>query len=103
MNGPARSLSVGDECPTCGREITETTAGGLLAYCWWCNDHSVGAGTDHDDQKPMTDGGVVLAGDDIECPACGTSVDPAQRYRCPSCGKKNIGEEPADDNGGEPW
>jgi len=35
--GPSRSLSVGDDCPDCGREITETTGGGLLAYCWWCN------------------------------------------------------------------
>lgn len=36
--GPARSLSVGDECPQCGRAVTETAAGGLLAYCWWCVD-----------------------------------------------------------------
>jgi hypothetical protein len=36
--GPARSLSVGDDCPVCGRTITETCGGGLLAYCWWCVD-----------------------------------------------------------------
>ncbi len=40
MAGPSRSLSVGDACPDCGRLVTETTSGGLLAYCWWCNDHS---------------------------------------------------------------
>jgi len=25
-------------CPECGRMVTEITGGGLLAYCWWCND-----------------------------------------------------------------
>jgi len=39
-SGPARSLSVGDECPECGRLVTETCSGGLLAYCWWCNDRT---------------------------------------------------------------
>jgi len=38
--GPSRNLSVGDKCPACGRIVTETAAGGLLAYCWWCNDRS---------------------------------------------------------------
>ena len=36
--GPSRSLDTGDECPECGRLITEITAGGMLAYCWWCVD-----------------------------------------------------------------
>jgi len=48
--GPARSLSVGDDCPNCGREITETASAGLLAYCWWCNDRTA----DH----LVADGGV---------------------------------------------
>lgn len=40
MSRPSRSLSVGDDCPECGREVTETTAGGLLGYCWWCNERT---------------------------------------------------------------
>lgn len=46
MSDPARSLSVNDKCPTCGREITETTTGGLVAYCWWCNDRNEDTGAD---------------------------------------------------------
>lgn len=36
--GPTRNLSLGDECPVCGRVVTEICAGGLLAYCWYCVD-----------------------------------------------------------------
>jgi hypothetical protein len=40
MSGPARSLSCGEPCPDCGRMITEICCGGLLAYCWWCEDRT---------------------------------------------------------------
>jgi len=49
--GPSRSLSVGDSCPECGRLVTETTSGGMLAYCWWCNVRSVETCTDRTDME----------------------------------------------------
>jgi len=42
-SGSSRSLSIGDECPECGRTVTELASGGLLAYCWWCNDRTQNA------------------------------------------------------------
>lgn len=39
MSGRAE---VGDSCGECGRMKTELSAGGLIAYCWWCKDRAAG-------------------------------------------------------------
>jgi len=43
--------TIGDPCPTCGRRRTETVAGGLIAYCWVCNDRTA----DPEDIPPPSD------------------------------------------------